>query len=75
MYAAFYVGALANLPEIEDLFSHRSPRESQFVAALITTAAITDPRPRFPHLRPYSFAHPRGRDQTPPPVALRPPLR
>lgn len=38
MYLAFYVGALANLPEIEELFSPL-PRETQIVAILIATAA------------------------------------
>jgi DNA-binding winged helix-turn-helix (wHTH) protein len=39
MYVAFYVGALANLPEIEELFSPL-PRETQIVTVLIATAAV-----------------------------------
>jgi DNA-binding winged helix-turn-helix (wHTH) protein len=42
MYVAFYVGALANLPEIEELFSPLR-RETQIVAALIATAAVLIP--------------------------------
>lgn len=38
MYVAFYVGALANLPEIDELFSPL-PREEQIVTVLIATAA------------------------------------
>jgi DNA-binding winged helix-turn-helix (wHTH) protein len=39
MYAGFYVGALANLPEIEELFSPL-PRESAIVGLIIVTAAV-----------------------------------
>ena len=39
MYVGFYVGALANLPEIEELFSPL-PRESQIVGVIVVTAAV-----------------------------------
>jgi hypothetical protein len=39
MYVSFYVGALANLPEIEELFSPL-PRESQIVGVIVVTAAV-----------------------------------
>jgi DNA-binding winged helix-turn-helix (wHTH) protein len=39
MYVGFYVGALANLPEIEELFSPL-PRESQIVGVMVVTAAV-----------------------------------
>jgi DNA-binding winged helix-turn-helix (wHTH) protein len=39
MYVGFYVGALANLPEIEELFSPL-PRETQIVGAIAITAAV-----------------------------------
>jgi DNA-binding winged helix-turn-helix (wHTH) protein len=39
MYVGFYVGALANLPEIEELF-RPLPRETQIVTVLVVTAAI-----------------------------------
>jgi DNA-binding winged helix-turn-helix (wHTH) protein len=42
MYVGFYVGALANLAEIEDLFS-ALPRASQAFTVLIVTAAILIP--------------------------------
>jgi DNA-binding winged helix-turn-helix (wHTH) protein len=42
MYVGFYVGALANLPEIEDLFSPLA-RETQIVTVLIATAAVLIP--------------------------------
>jgi cholera toxin transcriptional activator len=42
MYVAFYVGALANLPEIEQLFSPL-PRETLTLAAIIASAAILIP--------------------------------
>ena len=43
MYLAFYVGALANLPEIEDLLLPRFPRATQIVMLLILTAGIMIP--------------------------------
>jgi len=61
MYVAFYVGALANLPEIEDLFSPL-PRESQFVMVLITTAAILIPVRAF-LISAVFFRPPRGREK------------
>ncbi len=42
MYVGFYVGALANLAEIEDLFSSL-PRATQAFAVLVVTAAILIP--------------------------------
>jgi hypothetical protein len=42
MYVGFYVGALANLAEIEDLFS-ALPRATQAFTVLIVTAAILIP--------------------------------
>lgn len=42
MYLGFYVGALANLPEIEDLLSPL-PRAAQAFTVLIVTAAILIP--------------------------------
>ena len=42
MYMGFYVGALANLAEIEDLFSPL-PRATQALTVLIVTAAILIP--------------------------------
>ena len=42
MYLGFYVGALANLPEIEDLFSALG-RPMQALAVLIVTAALLIP--------------------------------
>ncbi len=42
MYLGFYVGALANLAEIEDLFAPL-PRATQALALLIVTAAILIP--------------------------------
>lgn len=42
MYLGFYIGALANLAEIEDLFSPL-PRATQVLAILIVTAAILIP--------------------------------
>lgn len=42
MYLGFYIGALANLAEIEDLFSPL-PRATQALAILIVTAAILIP--------------------------------
>ena len=42
MYVGFYVGALANLAEIEDLFS-ALPKASQAFTVLIVTAAILIP--------------------------------
>ena len=42
MYLSFYIGALANLPEIEDLFSPL-PKASQALTVLIVTAAVLIP--------------------------------
>jgi len=42
MYLAFYIGALANLPEIEDLLSVL-PRATQIFILLIVTAAVLIP--------------------------------
>jgi DNA-binding winged helix-turn-helix (wHTH) protein len=42
MYLAFYIGALANLPEIDDLLS-ALPRSTQIFMALIVTAGILIP--------------------------------
>ena len=42
MYLSFYIGALANLPEIEDLFSPL-PKASQAFTVLIVTAAVLIP--------------------------------
>jgi cholera toxin transcriptional activator len=42
MYMGFYVGALANLAEIEDLFSPL-PKAAQALNLLIVTAAILIP--------------------------------
>ena len=42
MYLSFYVGALANLAEIEDLFS-ALPRSTEVFIALIVTAALLIP--------------------------------
>jgi DNA-binding winged helix-turn-helix (wHTH) protein len=39
MYVGFYVGALANLPEIEELFSPL-PKEWQIVGVIVVTAAV-----------------------------------
>jgi DNA-binding winged helix-turn-helix (wHTH) protein len=39
MYVGFYVGALANLPEIEELLSPL-PRESQIAGVIVVTAAV-----------------------------------
>jgi DNA-binding winged helix-turn-helix (wHTH) protein len=39
MYVGFYVGALANLPEIEELFSPLS-KESRIVGVIVVTAAV-----------------------------------
>jgi DNA-binding winged helix-turn-helix (wHTH) protein len=46
MYLSFYVGALANLAEIEDLISPL-PRSTQIFTALIVTAAIMIPMRAF----------------------------
>jgi hypothetical protein len=46
MYVAFYVGALANLAEIEDLFSPL-PKATQAFNLLIVTAAILIPARAF----------------------------
>ncbi len=42
MYLGFYIGALANLAEIEDLFSGL-PKSSQAIAIMIVTAALLIP--------------------------------
>jgi DNA-binding winged helix-turn-helix (wHTH) protein len=42
MYLSFYIGALANLAEIEDLFS-ALPKATQILTVLIVTAAIMIP--------------------------------
>jgi hypothetical protein len=42
MYLSFYVGALANLAEIEDLFSPL-PKATQALTVLIVTAAVLIP--------------------------------
>ena len=42
MYLSFYVGALANLAEIEDLFS-QLPKATQALTVLIVTAAVLIP--------------------------------
>ena len=61
MYVGFYVGALANLPEIEELFSPL-PRETQIVTVLIATAAILIPVRAF--LISAAFFHPpRAREK------------
>jgi len=61
MYVAFYVGALANLPEIEELFSPL-PRETQIVTVLIVSAAILIPVRAF--LISAAFFHPpRAREK------------
>jgi cholera toxin transcriptional activator len=51
MYLAFYLGALANLPEIIDIFSEaRLPSPSTLTALLVTTAVVMIP------VRLYFFA-------------------
>jgi len=61
MYVGFYVGALANLPEVEELFSPL-PRETQIVTVLIATAAILIPVRAF--LISAAFFHPpRAREK------------
>jgi cholera toxin transcriptional activator len=61
MYVAFYVGALANLPEIDQLFSPL-PRESQIVAIIIVTSAILIPVRAFV-LSAVFFRPPRAREK------------
>ncbi len=60
MYVGFYVGALANLTEIEDLFSPL-PRAAHFLNILIVTAAILIPVRAFV-LTNVIFHAPRARD-------------
>jgi hypothetical protein len=43
MYLGFYIGALANLPEIEDLFEALLPKPPLALTVLIVTAAILIP--------------------------------
>ncbi|MFZ0689556.1 MAG: hypothetical protein WAM68_06970, partial [Acidobacteriaceae bacterium] len=43
MYLGFYIGALANLPEIDDLFAALLPRPPLAFTILIVTAAILIP--------------------------------
>ena len=44
MYLAFYVGALANLPEIHDIFLEASlPAPATFMTVLVTSAAVLIP--------------------------------
>ena len=61
MYVGFYVGALANLPEIEELFSPL-PRETQIVTVLIATAAILIPVRAF-LISAAFFRPPRAREK------------
>jgi cholera toxin transcriptional activator len=73
MYVGFYVGALANLPEIEELFSPL-PRETQIVGVLIAiTAAILIPPAPFSS-RPR-LLHPPGPRKAAPNVAVSPAVR
>ena len=60
MYLAFYVGALANLPEIEDLLS-ALPHATQAFVLLIVTAAILIPARAFV-LSAVLFRAPRARE-------------
>jgi cholera toxin transcriptional activator len=60
MYLAFYIGALANLPEIEDLLTHL-PRANAIVMAIIVTAAILIPVRAFV-LTAVLFRAPRARE-------------
>ncbi len=61
MYLAFYVGALANLPEIEDLLS-ALPRATEALVLLIVTAAILIPARAFV-LSAVLFRAPRAREK------------
>jgi DNA-binding winged helix-turn-helix (wHTH) protein len=61
MYVAFYVGALANLPEIEELFSPLA-HESQLIATIVATATILIPVRAF-LLSAVFFKPPRARDK------------
>ena len=61
MYLAFYIGALANLAEIEDLFS-ALPRATELLILLIVTAAILIPVRAFV-LSAFLFHAPGARDK------------
>jgi hypothetical protein len=61
MYLGFYIGALANLAEIADLFSPL-PRAAQAFAILIVTAAILIPVRAFV-LSAVLFHAPRAREK------------
>jgi len=61
MYLAFYVGALANLPEIEDLVSPLPGANTVFIV-IIVTAAILIPVRAFV-LTAVLFQAPRGREK------------
>jgi cholera toxin transcriptional activator len=61
MYLGFYVGALANLAEIEDLFSPL-PRATQVLAVMIVTAAILIPVRAFV-ISAVLFHAPRAREK------------
>jgi cholera toxin transcriptional activator len=61
MYMGFYVGALANLPEIEDLLS-ALPHATQAFVLLIVTAAILIPARAFV-LSAVLFRAPRAREK------------
>ena len=61
MYLGFYIGALANLAEIEDLFSPL-PRATQVLTILIVTAAILIPVRAFV-LSAVLFHAPRAREK------------
>jgi DNA-binding winged helix-turn-helix (wHTH) protein len=61
MYLAFYIGALANLAEIEDLFS-ALPKATELLILLIVTAAILIPVRAFV-LSAFLFHAPGARDK------------
>jgi hypothetical protein len=61
MYTGFYVGALANLPEIEDLFSPL-PKPVLLLDVLMVTAAILIPVRAF-LLSAWVFRAPRMREK------------
>ena len=61
MYLAFYIGALANLAEIEDLFS-ALPKATELLILLIVTAAILIPVRAFV-LSAFLFQAPGARDK------------
>jgi hypothetical protein len=61
MYVGFYVGALANLPEIEELFSPL-PREWQIVTVIVITSTILIPVRAFLIFASF-FQPPRGREK------------